>query len=70
MGFLNIAFETGAITESAPLAWQEIYGQRGVGFAGLPLQDLSVSVHGKPAGRALGYWFVKFSRRWGEGSVL
>jgi len=35
MGFLSIAFETGAMTESAPLAWQEIYGQRGVGFSGI-----------------------------------
>jgi hypothetical protein len=46
-GTLRIAFETGAMTESAPMAWQEIQGQR------VPV-DVSFRVSGQEVGFALG----------------
>jgi hypothetical protein len=42
-GFLNIAFDTGTMTESAPLAWQDIRGRR------VPV-DVSFLVHDREVG--------------------
>lgn len=46
-GALHIAFETGALTESAPIAWQELNGQRVV-------VEVAFQVRGQDVGFTLG----------------
>ena len=53
-GTLSIAFETGVMTESAPIAWQEIDGER------VPV-DVSFQVSGKEAGFTLGAYDLRHS---------
>jgi hypothetical protein len=53
-GTLSIAFETGAMTESAPVAWQEIGGQR------IPV-EVSFRVDGQEAGFAIGAYSPDFT---------
>jgi hypothetical protein len=53
-GTLRIAFETGGMTESAPIAWQEIQGQR------VPV-DVSFRVSGRVLSFALGAYDPRFA---------
>lgn len=52
-GTLTIAFESGAFTESAPIAWQEIRGQR------VPV-DVAFRVRGREVGFALGAYDPRY----------
>jgi hypothetical protein len=53
-GTLSITFETGVMTESAPLAWQEIDGQQ-------VRVDVAFRVYGQEAGFALGAYDPRFA---------
>ncbi len=52
-GTLTIAFETGALSESAPIAWQQINNQR------LPV-DISFEVHGQEVSFAVGAYDPRY----------